>query len=65
MKSEKCKWKMKEVAFLEVMIRPENIKVEQIKLILVVPDLDKKIRIEVDALDYTIEGVLSIECEDG
>ena len=56
---------MKEVAFLEVMIRPENIKVEQIKLILVVPDLDKKIRIEVDALDYTIEGVLSIECEDG
>jgi len=27
-------------------------------------DLDKKIRIEVDASDYAIEGVLSIECED-
>ena len=28
-------------------------------------DLDKKIRMEVDILYYTIEGVLSIECEDG
>jgi len=27
-------------------------------------DLDKKMRIEVDASDYAIGGVLSIECED-
>ena len=28
-------------------------------------DLDKKMRIEVDALDYVIGGVLYMECEDG
>ena len=27
-------------------------------------DLDKKMRMEVDALDYTTEGVLSMECKD-
>ena len=31
---------------------------------LAVLDLDKKIRMEVDVLDYAMEGVLSIECED-
>ena len=31
---------------------------------LAVPDLDKKMRIEVDASDYTTGGVLSMECED-
>jgi len=35
------------------------------KLVLAAPDLDKKIRIEVDVLDYTTGGVLSIEGEDG
>jgi len=35
------------------------------KLVLAVLDSDKKIRIEVDILDYTIEGVLLMECEDG
>jgi len=30
--------------------------------VLAAPDLDKKIRMEVNVLDYTIEGVLSIEC---
>ena len=35
------------------------------ELVLVVPDLDKKIRMEVDVSDYTIEGVLSIEYKDG
>jgi len=35
-----------------------------IEPILVAPDLDKKIRIEMDVLDYVIEGVLSMECED-
>ena len=31
---------------------------------LAVPDLDKEMRIEVDASDYTTGGVLSMECED-
>ena len=31
---------------------------------LVAPDLDKKIRMEVDVLDYATGRVLSIECED-
>jgi len=35
------------------------------KLVLAVLNLDKKMRIEVNMLDYTIAGVLSIECEDG
>ena len=35
------------------------------KLVLVVLDLDKKIQMEVDASDYVIGGVLSIECKDG
>jgi len=35
------------------------------KLVLAAPDLDKKMRIEVDASDYAIGGMLSMECEDG
>ena len=35
------------------------------ELVLAAPDLDKKIRMEVDASDYAIGGVLSIEYEDG
>ena len=34
------------------------------ELVLAVSNLDKKMRIEVDALDYITEGVLFIECED-
>jgi len=34
------------------------------KPVLAAPDLDKKMRMEVDVLDYAIEGVLSMECED-
>ena len=34
------------------------------ELVLAVPDLDKKMRMEVDTLDYMIGGVLSMECED-
>ena len=34
-------------------------------LVLAVPDLDEKIRVEVDASDYAIGRVLSIEGEDG
>ena len=35
------------------------------ELMLAAPDLDKKMRIEVDASDYTTGGVLSMECENG
>ena len=35
------------------------------ELVLAAPDLDKKIRMEVDASDYAIGGVLSMECKDG
>ena len=34
------------------------------ELVLAAPDLDKKMRMEVDASDYVTEGVLSMECED-
>jgi len=134
-KPEKCKWKMKKVGFLGVVIGPEGIKMEEEKVkrvldwptmkcvkdiqkflglanyycqfikdftsiarllhdlvkkeqkwdwtekqekafgelkkrftkepVLAALDLDKKIRIEVDASDYTTGEVLSMECEDG
>ena len=35
------------------------------ELVLVAPDLDKKMRMEVDISDYAIGGILSMECEDG
>jgi len=134
-KPEKCKWKVREVGFLRVVIRPDGIKMEEEKvkeviewptpkcvkevqkflrlanyyrqfiesfasiarplydmvkkdkkwdwtekqekafrelkkqftkeLVLAALDIDKKMRMEVDASDYTTEGVLSMECEDG
>ena len=134
-KPEKCKWKIKEVEFLEVVIGPEGIKIKKEKVkgvlewptpkcvkdiqkflglanyyrrfiknfatiarplhdlvkkdkkwewtereekafiklkerftkepVLAAPDIDKKMRIEVDALDYATGGVLSMECRDG
>ena len=33
--------------------------------VLAAPDIDKKMRMEMDALDYAMGGVLSMECEDG
>jgi len=35
------------------------------KLVLVVPDLDKKMRMEVNTSDYVTSSFLSIECKDG
>ena len=35
------------------------------KLVLAAPNIDKKMRMEVDASDYVMGGVLSMECEDG
>jgi len=134
-KPEKCKWKVKEVEFLGVVIGPEGIKMEKEKVkgvlewptpksikdvqkflglanyyhrfiegfaivarplhdlvkkdkkwdwmerqkkvfkelkerftkepVLAAPDIDKKMRMEVDTSDYAMGGVLSMECEDG
>ena len=134
-KPEKCKWKVREVGFLGVIIGLEGIKMEEEKVkgvlewlilkyikdvqkflglanyycrfiegfasivrplhdmvkkdkkwewtekqekvfrelkerftkepVLVAPDIDKKMRMEVDVLDYATGGVLSIECKDG
>jgi len=33
--------------------------------VLVAPDIDKKMRMEMDASDYVMGGVLSMECKDG
>jgi len=133
-KPEKCKWKVREVGFLGVVIGPEGIKMEEEKvkgvlewptlkcvkdvqkflglanyyhrfiegfalvarplhdmvkkdkkwdwterqekafkelkerftkeLVLAAPDINKKMRMEVDVSDYAIEGVLSMEYED-
>jgi len=35
------------------------------ELMLAVPELDNKMRMEVDTSDYVTDGVLSIEYEDG
>ena len=134
-KLEKCKWKVKEIEFLGVVIGLEGIKMEKEKVkgvlewptpkyvkdvqkflelanyyrqfiegfasiarplhdmvkkdkkwewtekqekafkelkerftkepVLAAPDIDKKMRMEVDASDYAMGGVLSMECEDG
>jgi len=33
--------------------------------VLAAPDIDKRMRMEVDASDYAMGGVLSMECKDG
>ena len=35
------------------------------ELVLAALDIDKKMRMEVDTLDYATGGVLSMECRDG
>jgi len=35
------------------------------KLVLATPNLDKKMRVEVDTLDYAMGRVLLMKCEDG
>jgi len=39
-------------------------KVFMMKLVLVIPDLDKEIRVEADALDYAMGEVLSVKYKD-
>jgi len=59
-KDKKWKWTEKQdKAFEELKRRFTE------KLVLLAPDLDKKMRMEVDASDYVTGGVLLMECEDG
>ena len=59
-KDRKWDWiERQEVAFKEL---KEQFTKEPV---LAAPNIDKKMRMEVDASDYVIEGVLSMECKDG
>ena len=59
-KDKKWKWTEKqEKAFRELKKRFTE------EPILAAPDLDKKMKMEVDASDYATGGVLSMECRDG
>ena len=59
-KNQKWEWTEKqEEAFKELKEKFTK------ELVLAVLDLDKKMRIEVDALDYAIGGILFMECKDG
>ena len=58
-KNQKWDWtKKQEEAFRELKKRFTK------EPVLAVPDLDKKIRMEVDESDYAMKGVLSMKCED-
>ena len=59
-KDKKWEWMEKEErAFKELKERFTK------KPVLAAPDIDKKMRMEVDVSDYVTGGVLSMECEDG
>ena len=58
-KEQKWEWEIEQEKSFEV-LRKWFTK----ELVLVAPDLDKKMRMEVDVLDYAIGKVLSMECND-
>ena len=58
-KDVKWKWRERQQRVLEKL--KERFTTE---LVLVISDLDKKMRVEVDVLDFAIGGVLSMKCED-
>jgi len=58
-KDENWNWKKEqEKTFKELK------KMFTIQLVLVVPDLNKKIRVEADASEYATENILSMRCKD-
>jgi len=58
-KEQKWKWKKKqEEAFKRLKT------VFTIELVLAILDINREIRVEVNASDYATEGVLSTKCED-
>ena len=59
-KDQKWNWGLRQEKSFEVLKKRFTI-----GSILVAPNLDKKMRIEIDVSDYAIGRVLSIECEDG
>jgi len=59
-KEQKWKWeKEQEKAFGKLK------EVFMMEPILAIPDIDKEMRVEANALDYVTGGVLSMKCEDG
>jgi len=59
-KDQKWEWtKRQEGVFRELKERFTR------ELVLTTPDLDKKMRIEVDILNYATEEILSMKCENG
>ena len=59
-KEQKWKWKKEqEEAFGKLK------RVFTMEPILAIPDIDREIRVEADALDYATGGVLLLKCEDG
>jgi len=59
-KDEKWKWEMEQ----EEMFRKLK-EVFTIEPVLTAPNLDKEMRVEVNASDYTMGGMLSMKCKDG
>ena len=59
-KEQKWKWKKKQE---EVFGKLKAVFTTE--LVLVIPDIDKKIRVKADVSDYATEGVLSTKCENG
>ena len=58
-KDEKWNWEEEQKAAFKELKR-----VFTMRPVLVAPDLDKEMRVEADALEYTTGGVLLIKCED-
>ena len=58
-KKQKWEWRIRQEKSFEMLKKKFTI-----KLVLVVPELDSKMKIEVDALDYMIGRVLLVECSD-
>jgi len=59
-KEQKWKWKREQEEVFErlkVVFTTESV--------LAIPDIDREIRVEADASDYTTGGVLLTKCEDG
>jgi len=55
-KKEKWRWKREQVKALKRLK-----KVFTTEPVLVIPDLDKEMKVEVNTSDYTTEGVLSVK----
>ena len=59
-KEQKWEWKIRQKKSFEVLKKRFTM-----EPVLVAPDLDRKMRMEVDVSDYTTGGVLSMECDGG